>query len=563
MPIFAVKTRPMFFQPRIGQHYHKGFKGYRTLVLGVKHHCILKQCPFYEDCVMQRNCANYDANCPAYGDRHDLRLSQSNQIEIDAFLEEYDRYPTYSYFTKLMLGKTDDCTEAEKTAFWEQVAFANYLQYFRPSPQVPEYEEEELTYRAEDWEAFQELLENVKPEVLLVWNAALKTLLEKKIADGAIKGLTHFDDFRSETLTVNRYLYKVQPKKSPNELFDDFRLAFCPDDEAKAARLMLNALQKARFRQFVPSEDLKLTSEMVEAAQPNIWDNELMSFLIGKLPAKQELDKLVSAFEPQLKDLAKNFRCASSFPLEIADTKAIDVGGELSELSWFDLGKVGSFDDTDVANLYLTDANDTLKTSHKALADNKLCRVLLLLDVKDSDKLLLDVVGCPNLSSIVEKGQALLVEFDGEVHEKVGLEHGKEKTYLRCKNLAKGQSLRPSEYLSAKMSKTELNNLVYSVFKDSTCVIATAKGERDLVQLLEGLLDRDFVCRQGKRLKAVKGKAGQLLFYGLHRSGLSWNDLGRLFADDNLAKNANRKKVAQQLESPLPAARYYRDLFGF
>ncbi len=563
MSIFAVKTKPMFFQPRIGLHYQEGFKGYRTLVLGVKHHCTHKRCPHYDDCVIHRNCASYNEVCPAYGDRHDLRLSQSNQIEIDAFLEEYDRYPTYSYFTKLMLGKTDDCTEAEKTAFWEQVAFANYLQYFRPSPQVPEYEEEELTYRAEDWEAFQELLENVKPEVLLVWNAALKTLLEKKIADGAIKGLTHFDDFRSETLTVNRYLYKVQPKKSPNELFDDFRLAFCPDDEAKAARLMLNALQKARFRQFVPSEDLKLTSEMVEAAQPNIWDNELMSFLIGKLPAKQDLNKLVGAFEPQLKELAKDFRCASSFPLEIADTKAIDVGGELSELSWFDLGKVGSFDDTDVAILYLTDANDTLKTSHKALADNKLCRVLLLLDVKDSDKLLLDVVGCPNLSSIVEKGQALLVEFDGEVHEKVGLEHGKEKTYLRCKNLAKGQSLRPSEYLSAKMSKTELNNLVYSVFKDSTCVIATAKGERDLVQLLEGLLDRDFVCRQGKRLKAVKGKAGQLLFYGLHRSGLSWNDLGRLFADDNLAKNANRKKVAQQLESPLPAARYYRDLFGF
>ena len=119
---------------------------------------------------MQKNCASYDAKCPAYGDHHDLRLSLSNQIEIDAFLEEYDRYPTYSYFTKLMLGKTDDCTEAEKTAFWDQVAFANYLQYFCPSPQVPEYEEEGMVYRIEDWEAFQELLETVKPEVLLVWN---------------------------------------------------------------------------------------------------------------------------------------------------------------------------------------------------------------------------------------------------------------------------------------------------------------------------------------------------------------------------------------------------------
>ena len=553
----------MFFQPRIGQHYREGFKGYRTLVLGVKHHCILKQCRFYEDCVLHRNCASYDAKCPAYGDRHDLRLSLSNQIEIDAFLEEYDRYPTYSYFTKLMLGKTDDCTEAEKTAFWEQVAFVNYLQYFCPSPQVPEYEEEGLIYRSEDWEAFQELLEAVKPEVLLVWNAALKTLLDKKIADGEIIDLIHFDDFRSETLTINRYLYKVQPKKTPKELFADFQKVFYLDgDESTSARLMLNALQKARFRQFVPSEDLELTFEMVEAAQPNIWDKELVSFLIEKLPAKQELNKLVGAFEPQLKELTKGFRCASSFPLEIADTKAIEVGGELSELSWFDLGKVGSFDDVDVAILYLTDANATLKACLKALADNKLCRILLLLDVKDSDKLLLDVVGCPNLSSIVEKGQALLLQFDGEVHEKVSLEHGKEKTYLRHKNLAKGQSLRPSDYLSAKMSKTELNNLVYSVFKDSTCVIATAKGDRDLVQLLEGLLDRDFVCRQGKRLKSVKGKAGQLLFYGLHRSGLSWNDLERLFTDDNMAKNANADKIAKVLENDSAAVRYYKDLFG-
>ena len=553
----------MFFQPRIGQHYHEGFKGYRTLVLGVKHHCILKQCPFYEDCVIQRNCASYDAKCPAYGDRRDLRLSLSNQIEIDAFLEEYDRYPTYSYFTKLMLGKTDDCTEAEKTAFWEQVAFANYLQYFCPSPQVPEYEEDGLIYRSEDWEVFQELLDTLQPEVLLVWNAALKTLLDKKNAEGAIKGLTHFDDFRSETLTINRYLYKVQPKKTPKELFADFQKVFYLDgDESTSARLMLNALQKARFRQFVPPVDLKLTPEMVEAAQPNIWDNELMSFLIGKLPAKQDLNKLVGAFEPQLKELVKGFRCASSFSLEVAVTKAIKVGSFLSELSWFNLGKVGSLEDTDVVILYLTDANDTLKSCLKALVDNKLCRILLLLDVKDSDKLLLDVVGCPNLSSIVEKGQALLLQFDGEAHEKVGLEHGKEMTYLRHKNLAKGQSLRPSDYLSAKMSKTELNNLVYSVFKDSTCVIATAKGDRDLVQLLEGLLDRDFVCRQGKRLKSVRGKAGQLLFYGLHRSGLSWNDLERLFADDNMAKNANADKIAKVLENDSAAVRYYKDLFG-
>ena len=430
-------------------------------------------------------------------------------------------------------------------------------------PQVPEYEEDSLVYRIEDWEAFLELLDTLHPEVLLVWNSALKTLLDKKIADGEIKGLTHFDDFHSETLTINRYLYKVQPKKTPNELLADFQVAFCPGgDEATTARLMLNALQKARFRQFVPSEDLKLTSEMVEVAQPNIWDAELMWFLIEKLPAQQELDKLISAFESEIKELTKDCRCVSSFPLKAVSTKAIAVGGELTELSWFDLGKTSSLDAADAVILYVTEANDTLKRCLRALVDKKLNHVVLLLNVKDSDRLLLEVTSCPNLSSIVEKEQALLVQFDGETHKKIGLVYGKEKTYLRSKNLVKGQSLRPSDYLSAKMSKTELNNLVYSVFKDSTCVLATAKGDRDLVQLLEGLLSRDFVYRQGKRLKSVKGKAGQLLFYGLHRSGLSWNTLEQLFADDNMAKNANPNKIAQVLENDSAAVRYYKDLFG-
>lgn len=551
----------MFFQPRIGQHYQEGFNGYRTLVLGVKHHCILKHCQFYEDCVMQRNCASYDTKCPTYGNRHDLRLLQSNQIEIDAFLEEYDRYPTYSYFTKLMLGKTDDCTEAEKAMFWEQVAFANYLQYFCHSLQVPEYEEEGINYRKEDWEALMELLEAVQPEVIFVWNPALKTLLDRKIATGEVASLSHFDDFQSETLTINRYFYKVQPKKTAEASFSDFRLAFCPEwDEAAAARLMLNALQKARFRHFVPH--MELSAEMLEAAKPNIWDKELMSFLMENLPAKQELDKLVGAFESNLKEWVKNCRCASSFPLEIADTKAIEACGELAELSWFDFGKTGSLDDADAVILYLTEANDTMKLCLKSLVDKRLKTVVLLVQIKDSDKLLLDVANCPNLSSIVEKEQALLIQFDGEAHKRVCLEQCKEKLYLRHKNLLKGQSLNPSDYLSPQMSKLELNNLVYNVFHRYKVVILTARGERDLVEMLEGLLAKNYICRQGKRLKAVRGRAGQLLFYGLNRSGLSWIDLCRLFADDNLAKNANRKKIAQQLESPSPAARYYRDLFG-
>ena len=553
----------MFFQPRIGQHYQEGFKGYRTLVLGVKHHCILKQCQFYDDCVMQRNCASYDAKCPAYGDRHDLHLSQSNQIEIDAFLEEYDRYPTYSYFTKLMLGKTDDCTEAEKTAFWEHVAFANYLQYFCPSPQMPEYEEDGMVYRIEDWEAFQELLEAVKPEVLLVWNAALKTLLDKKIAEGEIKGLTHFDDFRSETLTINRFLYKVQPKKTPKELFADFQLAFCLDDEATSARLMLNALQKARFRQFVPAFDLNLTPDMLEWVSGSIWDEGLSRYLVGLRQKELGVDAFASLFELEIRNSTKGCRVVSSFMLDFMETQAINLGDVQQELSWFDLGRTCKPENADVAIVYLSDTNDAFKFLLKLLNGNGLEKVLALVKVANSDKLLPEVVANEGLCRITEKGDALLLEIGNVPCKKVGLVCEGKTLYLRHSNLQHGQSLCPLDYVSSKMTMRELRNLVYSVFRTSEITIPTARCELDLVELLEGLQSRNLVCRFGKRLKSVPRKAGQLLFRGLYNAGLSWNELEGLFVDENIAKNANPKKVAKLLETDTPSVRYYRNLFGF
>ena len=553
----------MFFQPRIGQHYREGFKGYRTLVLGVKHHCILKQCPFYEGCVMQRNCVSYDAICPAYGDRHDLRLSQSNQIEIDAFLEEYDRYPTYSYFTKLMLDKTDDCTEAEKTAFWEQVAFANYLQYFCPTPQVPECEEDGLTYRSEDWEVFQELLEAVNPEVLLVWNAVLKTLLDKKIAEGEIKGLTHFDVFRSETLTINRYLYKVQPKKTSHELFADFQLAFCPDaDEATAARLMLNALQKARFRQFVPAFDLNLTPDMLEWVSGSIWDEGLSRYLVGLRQKELGLDASASLFELEIRKAAQGCRVASSFMMDFMETQAINLGDVQQELSWFDLGRTCQLENANVAIVYLSDTNDAFKLLLKSLNSKGLEKVLALVKVANSDKLLPDVVANESLCRITEKGDALLLEIGNVPCEKVGLVCEGKTLFLRRSNLQHGQSLRPSDYVSSKMTIRELKILVYSVFRTSEITIPTARRELDLVELLEGLQSRNLVCRLGKLLKTVPRRAGQLLFRGLYKAGLSWNELEGLFVDENIAKNANPKKVAKLLETDSPSVRYYRNLFG-
>ncbi len=591
----------MFFQPRIGLHYEDGFKGYKTLVMGVKHHCTLRHCRYFSDCVINRNCAQYDAICPAYdcrnyvngrkmcevcissGGKHcvyyeqrtveekrsEYLLSQSNIIEINAFLEENDHYPAYTYFTKLMLNKADDFSDDEKIDFWEHVAFANFLQYFCDTPQVPKYEGDALSYREEDWTAFQEVLNELQPEVIFVWNPALKALLDKKIADNAVSGLAYFDDFRSETLTVNRYLYKVQPKNTPAELFAGFSQRFCPDsDETTCVSLMLNALQKARFRHFVPADGIRVTAEMLAFVSGSVWDKDLSKFLCGKLQSRYaglsvcDKNGLFTAFESEIKELTQGHRCVSSFYLDFLETKAIAVEGFLSDLSWFDLGKTVPFDDADTAILFLTQPDAALQSALKALERKSLSQVILLLHGNECDKLLFDVAESQCLSRIVEREDALLLRFCCDVGENVCLEKDGKKLYLRRGNLLRGLSLRPSDYLSVSMSRAELNNLVYSVFHKSSFPVETAKGERDFVELLVGLFDKNYVCRHGKRLKAVKGKSGQLLFYGLHRSGLSWNDLERLFADGNIAKNATPKKIAKQLVNPSPSARHYRELFG-
>lgn len=234
----------------------------------------------------------------------------------------------------------------------------------------------------------------------------------------------------------------------------------------------------------------------------------------------------------------------------------------MTELSWFDLGKTASANDVDTVVLFLNQVNDKFRGFLKALIDKKLKQILALVRIENADKLLPEVAESPCLASIAEKGMALLVRFGADAGEKVALEHNGKRQRLRRSNLVRGMSLRPSDYLSSQMSKSELNSLVYSVFHEQGIVIPTAKGERDLAELLDGLLSRNYICRQGKRLKAVRGKAGQLLYRGLYEAGLSWNELERLFVDDNIAKNANMKKVATMLETPSPAGKYYRDLFG-
>ena len=96
-----------FFNPRVGKDYQEGFMGHRTLVLGAYHYCWYGKCRYFKECVVEGRVADYDTVCPEYermSDRDYYRLSNSNIIEIDSYLEG-EHYPAYDSFTHRMLGK--------------------------------------------------------------------------------------------------------------------------------------------------------------------------------------------------------------------------------------------------------------------------------------------------------------------------------------------------------------------------------------------------------------------------------------------------------------------------
>jgi len=99
------QIRNYFFVPRIGEKYHEGFNGIRTLVVGAYHICY-ENCPFKDLCCDVDTIKEMDYKCPKYKDapfhekaEDQLCLHNSNIIEINSYCEDEACYPAYSVFT--------------------------------------------------------------------------------------------------------------------------------------------------------------------------------------------------------------------------------------------------------------------------------------------------------------------------------------------------------------------------------------------------------------------------------------------------------------------------------
>lgn len=203
-----------FFVPRIGEKYHEGFNGIRTLVVGAYHICY-ENCPFKDLCCDVDTVKEMDYKCPKYKDvpfyekaEDQLCLHNSNIIEINSYCEDEARYPVYSAFTRYMLNKKQGLTTEQKYSFWENVAFYNFYQSFSPSDLLPQdVELEDMNKNAV--KAFYQLLKEINPELIYVWT--------KGVSDAIDKNLKKISELKKESIvrehsTMEIYLYSYNYK---------------------------------------------------------------------------------------------------------------------------------------------------------------------------------------------------------------------------------------------------------------------------------------------------------------------------------------------------------------
>ena len=199
-----------FFAPRVGPAYREGFMGQRTLVLGAYHYCWYDKCRYYDECVRQGRTAEYDRRCPVYEDKPDRNyycLSNSNVIEIDSYIEG-GHYPTYDAFTHKMSGIKKYVGSGVRAAFWDKVAFYNWIQHYLPEPQ------EDFQYR--QWEevflrdlpAFEEVLRELRPQVVLVWTDTLREFLDRHC--GTLDGMSMMRVQTIEMDSLEAWGYRVR-----------------------------------------------------------------------------------------------------------------------------------------------------------------------------------------------------------------------------------------------------------------------------------------------------------------------------------------------------------------
>lgn len=160
-----------FFKPFVGDKYQEGINGKKVLVVGASFYCNHTKCKFFSKCTDDENkdSSAFDAKCPEYA-----KVGKSLHNEPHYCIK--DAPPTYktfaSYISKLI--GNDSYEEA-----WNRIAFTNYVQFFLPSKNNT-FRDTRITDLSErDFLAFNETLEDLKPDIVVIWGCIFNSRLRE------------------------------------------------------------------------------------------------------------------------------------------------------------------------------------------------------------------------------------------------------------------------------------------------------------------------------------------------------------------------------------------------
>lgn len=258
-----------FFSPRVVKDsYEAGWEGYRTLVLGVFHVCSL-ECVHKDKCLSHSS--DFDYSCPVYAGREDyFRLSNSNEIEIESYLEDAAKYPTYNNISKYLLRTNQHPPGKRLRNLWDHIAFTNFLQDFQCDKSTLSYKRLKKRFD-NDLPAFMDVLTGYEPEVIYVFDTAVADCLKANI--NSIPGLAYLDEDQYWPLPVYRFLYNEQSIDEPQNIISDVKSAGRVDIQVKYEKI-IKAIENQRVRQGT-LKDEKLRLELL----PHIWDENLLDYL--------------------------------------------------------------------------------------------------------------------------------------------------------------------------------------------------------------------------------------------------------------------------------------------
>ncbi len=216
-----MRNDKIFFRPRIGKYYEEGWQGARTMVVGVHLLCELN-CELKPRCCSMQGVRQMDCLCPEYAKHRGTeyqdyyRLSNCNSIELDSYIENEAKSPSFSMLTSFLLQEKGFVSIERRQELWDHLGFYNFFQHFQPDADTPSPDDNPQLSR-DGLAAFRELLTKYEPQTLIVYSRQLAAFLRSQ----RMEGLTFYHKEETPILDIFIFNFNYIPhtKLTENQIF--------------------------------------------------------------------------------------------------------------------------------------------------------------------------------------------------------------------------------------------------------------------------------------------------------------------------------------------------------